>query len=36
VVVWDSYGQDAPASGAVYAQRYSDLIFADGFEPSGP
>jgi hypothetical protein len=33
VITWDSWGQDAPATGGVYGQRYSDLIFGDGFEP---
>jgi hypothetical protein len=36
VVAWESWGQDAPAGPGVYAQRYSDLIFGDGFDPSGP
>jgi hypothetical protein len=31
VVVWDSVGQDGSSIG-VFAQRYGDLIFADGFD----
>jgi hypothetical protein len=33
VVVWESYPQEAPGSTGVFGQRYSDLIFGDGFEP---
>jgi hypothetical protein len=35
VVAWESSGQDAPGSSGVFAQRYSDRIFGDGFDP-GP
>ena len=31
VVAWSSYGQDGSGIG-VFGQRYSDLIFQDGFE----
>lgn len=36
VVTWEEFGGDAPGGTGVFAQRYSDLIFADGFDPSGP
>jgi hypothetical protein len=36
VVAWESWSQDAPNSGGIYARRYSDLIFMDGFDPAGP
>ena len=36
VVAWTSLGQDAPSSAGVFGQRYSDLIFGDGLDPSGP
>jgi hypothetical protein len=31
VVAWSSYGQDGSGWG-IFAQRYGDLIFKDGFQ----
>jgi hypothetical protein len=33
VIVWDSFDQDGSSEG-VYAQRYAELIFRDGFDSS--
>jgi hypothetical protein len=33
VVVWQSYGQDGSETG-IFGQRYGDLIFGDGFDPT--
>jgi hypothetical protein len=32
VVAWRSFGQEAPATGGIYARRFGDLIFEDGFD----
>jgi hypothetical protein len=37
VVTWESSGQESPGNVGVFGQRYSDLIFGDGFDPAtGP